>query len=166
MSTSYIDAFVEAAQEVFSLALGTTLKTTPCDLPEGSQSACEVTALIGLNGSCRGTVVISLDGATALNIVEAILGVRPERLDADVLDAVGELTNMIAGGGKTRLKQLDVTLGLPMVIRGASQSVLFPAIAVPQKADLVSSLGTVQLQVGLAQQRVESSTRSRAPAAC
>jgi len=46
---------------------------------------------------------------------------RPDDLDRDVLDAIGELTNMIAGSEKTKLEQCQMTIGLPMVVCGMAK---------------------------------------------
>ena len=41
--------------------------------------------------------MVSVGRGTAISAAEAMLGARPEELNRDVVDAIGELTNMIAG---------------------------------------------------------------------
>jgi chemotaxis protein CheX len=149
MSTAYVEAFVAAAEEAFSLMLGQNLLRSASRAPRESAGGREVSGLVGISGSSRGMIVVSLDDLTAVNVSEAMLGVRPDSVCSDVLDVVGELTNMIAGGGKTRLNQLDLTIGLPIVLSGCGQSIVFPPAVTPLVAVLGSALGTIQLQVGI-----------------
>lgn len=56
------------------------------------------------------------------HLARALLGMAPdEPLDseADVFDAVGEVTNLVAGGLKARMSDhTDVSLGVPLAIQG------------------------------------------------
>ena len=49
-------------------------------------------------------------------------------IDKEVIDAVGELTNMICGGVKTRLAKLDMKfdLALPTTIVGKGVQICYP----------------------------------------
>lgn len=57
-------------------------------------------------------------------LAKSLLGMRPdETLDDDstVFDAVGEVTNLVAGGVKVRAAQhINVKLGLPLALAGAA----------------------------------------------
>ena len=61
------------------------------------QPAHDVSGVIGLSGKASGTVVVSVDREVAMCVTEKMLGDRPDTLNADVMDAIGEITNMIAG---------------------------------------------------------------------
>lgn len=79
-----------------------------------------ITGSIGFGGQLTGTLFFSVDEHLAAEMAQAVLG-EPVRPDArEALDVLGELTNMIAGGIKTRLNNLGMTMvmTIPSIIRG------------------------------------------------
>jgi chemotaxis protein CheX len=77
-----------------------------------------VAGVVGLVGSVAANVHLVMTEATARRLVEGMIGTS-EFTDADLRDAIGELTNMIAGGVKNRLDRKGFVLGLtvPSFIR-------------------------------------------------
>src|SRR5262245_52662195 len=98
MNVELINPFVAATSDVFKTMLSCTLTRGKVGLKQEHARMYEVSGLIGLSGKCRGMVVVSLSRDTALAVTEKMLGARPEGLNAEVADAIGEVTNMIAGG--------------------------------------------------------------------
>lgn len=95
-------------------------------------------------------VVVSIGRSTAICATEIMLGSRPEELNADVVDAVGELTNMIAGAAKSQLEEYRLSIGLPTVICGKSHSIKFPSGSSPLVIPFDSGIGPVCcVEVGL-----------------
>lgn len=76
-----------------------------------------VVGSVAIHGAWQGRVTLELAGATAQSIATVMLdgSAGPE----DVVDAVGELVNMIGGNVKS-LMPAPSTLGLPVVGRGRS----------------------------------------------
>jgi chemotaxis protein CheX len=105
--------------------------------------------VIGLAGKAKGVAVLSLGEEAALCVTQRLLGERPTTIDEDVIDAVGELTNIIAGGAKAQLQQLNMSLGLPSVITGKNHSIDFPSGLTPVCIPFQCDWGPVTLQVGL-----------------
>jgi len=59
----------------------------------------DVSGLIGMVGpQTRGSMSITFDEALALEIMQNMLGERPNGLNEEVTDMVGEITNMVTGG--------------------------------------------------------------------
>lgn len=48
----------------------------------------------------RGSMSITFDENLALEIMQNMLGERPNGLNDEITDMVGEITNMVAGGAK------------------------------------------------------------------
>lgn len=159
MRDEFIQPFVSATNDVFQTMLGWDL-TVGAPTAGGVNPVFDVSGLIGLSGVCRGMVVISMGGATAMKAAGAMLGSEPTELDADVLDALGELTNMIGGTAKTRLEEYALTIGLPTVISGTGQRIMFPSGAVPIVIPFESERGPICIQVGLSEppKKVASAT--------
>lgn len=94
-------------------------------LPQDSASAFSignVNGSIGFGGEVTGTLFFSVSDDQASEMVHALLGQKVETCSQECLDVVAELTNMIAGGVKTRLHDLGYALvmTIPNIIRGPS----------------------------------------------
>ena len=109
----------------------------------------EVTGLIGLSGKTTGTVAVSLPRDMAIAVTEKLLGERPDEIDARVVDAIGEMTNVIAGGATAHLEHLQLSLGLPTVILGRLTRIAFPSRATPIAIPFRSQLGPVVVEIGI-----------------
>lgn len=149
MNVELINPFVTATSDVFKTMLGCSLTRGAISLKQAHTPMYEVSGLIGLSGKCRGMVVVSVNRETALAATEALLGSRPEGLNADVVDAIGEVTNMIAGAAKTRMADMCLTIGLPTVICGKGQAIAFPSQSIPLVIPFESAIGEICIQVGL-----------------
>ncbi len=62
-----------------------------------------VTGLIGVHGGVTGYITVNVSETVAIETVSALLLEEYDSLDRQVIDGVGELTNMIAGGVKRGL---------------------------------------------------------------
>lgn len=149
MQVELINPFVSATHDVFQTMLGCELARGPLSLKREHAPTYEVSGLIGVGGKCRGMVVVSVSRGTAIGAAEAMLGSRPEELNGDVMDAIGELTNMIAGAAKTQLEPYCLTLGLPTVLCGKVHTIRFPPETPPIVIPFDSALGPVCVEVGL-----------------
>lgn len=149
MRAELINPFVSAMHNVFETMLGCALARGPLSLRHDHTPVYDVSGLIGLSGQYRGMAVVSVDRQTAIRAAEVMLGSPPAELDDDVLDAIGEITNMSAGAAKTQLEQYSLSVGLPTVICGRSQTIRFPANTSPIVIPFDSPLGSVCVEVGL-----------------
>ncbi len=162
MRVEFINPFVLATHDVFKTMLGCSLTRGPLALKDAYTPVYEVSGLIGLSGRCRGMVVVSVNRATAISAAEIMLGSRPMELNGEVMDAIGELTNIIAGAAKAQLAEYKLSIGLPTVICGKGHSIKFPPEAPPIAIPFDSGLGPICVEVGLvelpaAQQSVDIS---------
>jgi chemotaxis protein CheX len=111
----------DAAANVFSTMLGQNLMPGEAALEEGTPEPNDgVVSLIGIAGTWAGTGSISCSPVLACRICSQMLMMDATSVDAEVLDAVAELTNMIIGSVKTDLEQHLGPLGLsiPTVVYG------------------------------------------------
>jgi chemotaxis protein CheX len=149
VKAEYINPFVSAAVEVFSTMLKCDLVRGPLSLNANFQPAHEVSGIIGLSGRASGTVVVSVDREVAMSATEKFLGTRPETIDSDVIDAIGEITNMIAGRAKAGLEALAMSLALPTVITGKNHTIRFGSNAQTICIPYTSPWGELSVEVGL-----------------
>jgi len=81
-----------------------------------------LTSMIGLAGDFKGVLIINCPAPTAKGITGAMLGMEVEEMNEDVLDAIGEIANMVAGGLKVSLasESIDTELAIPTTVIGKS----------------------------------------------
>lgn len=149
MKAEHINPFLSATVNVFSTMLKCSLTRGQPFLKGGSQPDYEISGVIGLAGIAKGTVVLRLCREAAVMAASAMLGERLNEIDADVRDAVGELTNMVAGSAKAQLEHLALTVSLPSVITGRGHSIEFPSRARPICIPFNCPWGVVAIEVGL-----------------
>jgi chemotaxis protein CheX len=149
MKVEFINPFLASAISAFDTMLGCPLTRGTPYAKNGSSPEHEVSGVIGLSGAARGTVVLGLSRAAAINAAEVLLQERPPEINADVTDAIGELANIIAGGAKARLAHLEMSVGLPMVITGKCHCVEFPSKVTPLCIPFESQWGPITVEVGL-----------------
>jgi chemotaxis protein CheX len=149
MKVEFLNPFISGTLNVFRTMLNCELTRGEPGLKRNHAPEYEVSGLIGLSGKAHGIVVVSLGRTTALRLTETLLGQAPPDLNADVVDAVGELANMIAGSAKAQLEEYDLSVSLPSVICGKNHTLGYPSRATPIMIPFTSELGPVCIDVAL-----------------
>lgn len=155
MKVEYINPFIQSTIAVFETMLACKLTRKEPFVKRDPMPEHEVSGIIGLSGKARGTVVLSLSKQAALRATEALLRDPTKEINADVADAVGELTNIIAGGAKARLKHLAMSVSLPTIVTGKSHRVEFPKKVTPICIPFDCRWGFVAVEVGLIEEPAE-----------
>jgi hypothetical protein len=133
-SNEWLEAAVSAAAELSKTSLG-----FPSNRVTGKWEALpndmagSWVALVGNGSAVQVGIASSLEGCWALARAFLRMPEGEEVPEEDVVDALGEMANVIAGGVKRRLAHLDPStrLGLPIVVRGRVElgDRLTPAVA-------------------------------------
>jgi chemotaxis protein CheX len=157
MKVEYINPFLTAAISVFNTMLGVRLIREDPFLKNGTQPNHEISGVIGLSGKAKGMVVLSMSRDAALGAASKMLGERCRDINADVADAVGELTNMIAGVAKAKLEHLCMSVSLPTVITGKAHCIDFPKNTKPICIPFDCEWGSVAVEVGIIEDKIVQS---------
>lgn len=150
MRAEFINPFIESVYDLFKTMLGCEARRGEVSLARSVSSGHEVIALIGLSGIVRGTVALAFPARTALHMVNRLLGVETIGVNDEVLDAVAELVNIVAGGAKAKLNGetgTPISLSLPTVVQGKDYSVEYPSYAKWLDVPFTSELGPFTLRV-------------------
>jgi chemotaxis protein CheX len=144
-----IQPFANCTKDVFSMMLGWEVELTGILTNEGFLSRYDCSGFIGVSGALQGSIVVSVDQDVAFAAAEAFLGSRPTTINAEVIDLVGELTNMIGGASKDRLGIAGISLGLPTVIAGKGHTVSFANSAHVEILQFSTPHGRLTVEVGV-----------------
>lgn len=149
MKSEHLTPFIDSAISVFETMLGCPAKLDGLEQLDCYISTYDVTGVIGLSGQTSGDVVISFEKQVALSAAAALTGGEYEDIEEDVIDTIGELTNMIAGQAKASLSSGDISLALPTVIVGKDHRIRFPSKIKPMSVPFQSDWGAFNVEVGL-----------------
>ncbi len=116
---------------------------------EAFVSRYDCSGFIGVSGTLQGAIVVSVDQDVAFAAAESFLGARPSSINAEVVDMVGELTNMIAGASKDRLGIPGISIGLPTVITGKRHAVSFGNSAHVEILQFTTPHGPLTVEIGV-----------------
>lgn len=83
-----------------------------------------VLSFVGLAGSYVGTGSIACSASTACDLASRFLMIQANVVDEEVLDAVGELTNMIVGSAKNQIEDRlgSIQMSIPTSVYGKNIS--------------------------------------------
>jgi chemotaxis protein CheX len=113
---------VIATKDVFSTMVMMELENGPPIIGKGGEITSNISSMLGLGGGIRGILAIHLPAGVAKGITGAFLGMEVDELNDDVKDAMGELTNMVAGNLKIFFAKIgvDMKLAIPTTVIGES----------------------------------------------
>ena len=145
----YINPVITGLEEVFKTMLNCEIERTGLGLMENSHALYPVSGIIGVSGKGVGTVVLSFQRSVALKAAEAMLMMEGlTEVDNDVLDAVGEITNMVCGDAKAKLAQFQLSISLPNILCGEDCWLHFPQNSHPISIPFKCPWGLLALQIG------------------
>jgi chemotaxis protein CheX len=152
MRVEYINPFIVSLQNAFHTMLNCDVHRGAIRLKEDDAPQHLVSGIIGLSGKAIGMVVLSLSEAVALKATSRMLMSETTEINADVVDAVGELTNMVAGAAKSQLERYDLMVSLPSVVTGCDHNIRFPSNVSPICVPFDTEWGPLALEVGFTPQ--------------
>ena len=142
MKVEYINPFLNATRNVIETMASTKVVNEKPTLKQGNLSWGVISGIIGMaSKNLQGHMVISFDEASILGIVSAMLGEEFKKIDQDVIDAVGEITNMICGGAKKELSEKGYMfdLAIPLIVIGKDMEIAQlskgPVLSIPFSTD-------------------------------
>ncbi len=146
---------VGAVKNIFStmVFIDDLADSYPLDKPV-SHFTCSISGMVGLGGDCSGMVGLHIPEELAREVTASMLGMGLDELEdeGDVNDAIGEITNMLAGEIKMIFsgRGMNVCLSTPSVIAGKEYSVEVvssgAAVVVPFERGEQRFLTTLQLE--------------------
>ena len=142
MNVEFINPFLESTAKVIETMAFTKVTPGKPGVKQGNKTWGVVSGIIGLAGEkATGNLILSFDEPSILGIVSSMLGEEFSSISPDVVDAVGEITNMVSGSAKAMLNEKGFVFDMatPLMIVGQdmelSQLSKEPVIAVPFRTE-------------------------------
>lgn len=123
MSNTIAEAIKDALEEVVKTYTGITpnLQETIVRKDEDLVALGDISAIIGLTGEkVSGVFVVSFKKDLLFYFMKMLFGEEPKEINQEVLDAAGEIANMICGGFRRRLENFGPSLraSVPSMVTG------------------------------------------------
>ncbi len=137
MDVKIINAFLDGTISVIKTMAFVEPKAGAPYLKKDAVAHGDISGIIGLAGSIKGSLALSFDEPCILEIVSSMLGERISGINADISDAVGELTNMVSGAARKNMEAAGFSIysALPTVISGKDHNITHvmggPSIIIP-----------------------------------
>lgn len=137
MDVKYVNPFVAAVQSVFRTMLGLEVAMGKPTLKDSRTTSSDVSGIMGLVGDRKGTVTVGLSNKGAIFVLQTLLGDTAESVTPEVVDAVGELTNIVSGQARKEFEKagLNLKASIPTVVVGHSVEINFitqvPTVSLP-----------------------------------
>jgi chemotaxis protein CheX len=147
MHAKYIAPVIAAVQNVFATMIQLPVVPGKQFFKKEKRPTTEVVSTITLSGPVTGFVCLGLSKNLAFVLASRLLDCQIGEANAECIDAIGELTNMIAGNAKSEFPDEGIAISVPAVIFGASSAVFpftVPVISIPfqtQGEELLVDMG-------------------------
>ncbi len=98
-----LEMLAASAREVFTTMISTSLDARSCVAGATMEAPCGVLGMIAFAGDYSGSVSFYSGEEAAVRIASAMMAIPASEVGADMPDAIGEITNMIAGTFRTKM---------------------------------------------------------------
>ena len=125
MEVTLVNPFVEGALHILDTTAFVKVKPETPFLKKDTGSNGDITGILEITGDLQGSAAISFSEKCILGIVSAMFGEDMLEINEEIIDAVGEISNMIAGHVTTKIAELDkkVKVKFVKVCQGADQNI-------------------------------------------
>ncbi|NUO05575.1 MAG: chemotaxis protein CheX [Candidatus Brocadia sinica] len=124
METIALD-ITESTKTLFETMIMMDLKYNEASLVDDTQIKTDVIGMVSFTGKYHGVIALFCSKRLALKVASTMLMTELTEFTSEVKDAIGEVSNMIAGNVKTKLTAQygDMHLSIPIVIAGEGLSI-------------------------------------------
>lgn len=169
MDVKFINPFVYGTVEVLSkMAFIEPVAGKP--FAKTDDTACgDVSGIIGMTGDAIGSLAMTFQDECIIYIANKMLNENHTEMNKEVLDAVGELTNMISGAARKLMEKdnLAVFAAIPTVVYGKAHTVRHvikgPSIVIPFQTEKGTFVIDVCLQSQIKQQAIHLQPQNQKP---
>jgi chemotaxis protein CheX len=137
LDAAFVNPYLTAVQNVFTTMLGLQIAMGKPELKHNKLTSGEVTGVMGFAGDKKGMFSLSLTKVSTLQVYKCMVGEEAVSISPEVIDCIGELTNIISGQARVQIEKLGYKLSaaLPTVIVGEKVEISFitkvPVVVLP-----------------------------------
>lgn len=151
MDVKYINPFIESVLNNLEQMAAIKAEKMELSVTRDAKTAMEISGVIGLSGSAKGSAIVSFPKPIALAVASAMFMEDLTEITDDVKDAIGEFANIFVGNARNKLvdEGFNITISTPTIIIGKGHEIAHPQnipfLVIPFKTDL----GIFQINIGV-----------------
>lgn len=107
MDVTLVNPFVEGALHILDTTAFVKVKPDTPFLKRDNKPQGDISGILEISGDLKGSAAISFSERCILGIVSAMFGEDMTQINEEITDAVGEISNMIAGHVTTKIAEMD-----------------------------------------------------------
>jgi chemotaxis protein CheX len=126
MNDEFKNPFLISTINVIKTMANTAAKPGKPFLKSDKSAKGDVTGIVGMTGvKAKGSLAITFTEPAIFHIYSQMLGEKAEKISDELVDCVGEITNMICGGAKALLseKGYKFEMAIPTMIAGKNHMI-------------------------------------------
>lgn len=141
MEAKIINPFIKASLDVLDTMASVKPRPGKPYLKKNNNATGDISGMIAFTGHSQGSVSITFEAACIFKIVSNMFGEDVQEMTDDVVDAVGEITNIVSGHARRNLDEQGIHFNgsVPSVITGKEHKLKHisqgPIIAIPFSTD-------------------------------
>ncbi|MCP3943364.1 MAG: chemotaxis protein CheX [Desulfobacteraceae bacterium] len=125
MDVTLVNPFVEGALHILDTTAFVKVKSEAPFLKKNISPQGDISGVLEISGELHGSAAISFSEKCILGIVSAMFGEEMTEINEEITDAVGEISNMIAGHVTTKIAEMGkkIKVKFVKVCIGADQDI-------------------------------------------
>ncbi len=125
MDAQLVNPFIEGTLHILDTTAQIKVSPRPVFIKKDTAALGDISGLLDISGDITGSAAVTFTQKSILGIVSAMFGEEMTEMNEDINDAVGEISNMIAGHVTTRIGELDrkVKVKFNQVLSGRDHAV-------------------------------------------
>jgi chemotaxis protein CheX len=134
MNAKYITPIIVSVQNVFETMIQLPVVSGKQFFKKEKRPTTDVISMITMSGPVSGFICLGISKKLAFLLSSKLLECEVSEANGDCIDAIGEITNMIAGNAKSEFPDDGVIISVPKVILDPSKDpypTSAPVISIP-----------------------------------
>ena len=115
MDVTLVNPFIEGTLHILDTTAFVKVAPEPPFLKSNSLTQGDITGFLEISGDLTGSAAISFSEKSILGIVSSMFGEEMTEINDEIADAVGEISNMVAGHVTTKIAELDKKIKVKFV---------------------------------------------------
>ena len=126
MDVALVNPFIEGALHILDTTAFVKVQPDPPYLKADRKAKGDISGLLEISGDLQGSAAITFTRQSILGIVSAMFGEEMTEINEEITDAVGEISNMVAGHVTTKIAEMDkkVKVKFTEVVTGTEQDIV------------------------------------------
>ncbi|MDD9304232.1 MAG: chemotaxis protein CheX [Desulfobacter sp.] len=125
MDVTLVNPFIEGTLHILDTTAFVKVKSEPVFLKRDSVQQGDISGVLAISGDLEGSAAISFTEKSIIGIVSAMFGEDMTEVNDEITDAVGEISNMVAGHVTTKIAEMGkkVKVKFVKVVTGKDQHI-------------------------------------------